>query len=99
MTVDNGANSMTPGNEALPVQRSQNVPQLCAADAQYFGQHILTGEALAVGIFTVLHGGQQVGPDGFGLGRLTAHSVHLILKIDTTYKGRTYCIGFGPAPQ
>lgn len=33
MAVDDGANSVAAGDEALPLQRGQNVPQLCAADA------------------------------------------------------------------
>ena len=73
MTVDNGANSMTPGNEALPVQRSQNVPQLCAADAQHFRQYAFPGKPVTMGILPHLHSGEQLRPDAFGLSWILTH--------------------------
>ena len=74
MAVDDGANSVAAGDEALPLQRGQNVPQLRAADSQLLCQDTLPGQALAAGVGTVLHVGKQLRADGLGLGRLTAQS-------------------------
>ncbi|MPN25494.1 hypothetical protein SDC9_172905 [bioreactor metagenome] len=64
---------MAAGDKALPLQRGQDVSQLSAADAEFFRQNALSGQAFAGGKLTVLHGGQQLNPDGFGLGWLVTH--------------------------
>ena len=77
MAVDNGSNAMPAGDEALPLQRGENIPQLRPADAQLFRQNTLSGKTLAGGIFAVLHVEKQLRADGFRLGRMVAHCVHL----------------------
>ena len=81
MAVDDGANSVAAGDEALPLQRGQDIPQLCAADAEPLRQNALPGQALAGGVFAAFHGGQQLGADRFGLRELTAHSGSPRVKI------------------
>ena len=86
VAVDDGAHAVAAGDEALPFQRCQDIPQLGTADPQGFRQDAFPGQALAGGEFAVLHGGQQLGADGLRLSRLTAHVIHLIKhKIGTTH--------------
>ena len=74
MTVDDGPHAVAPGNEALPVQGGQDIPQLRAADAQLFRKNALPWQAVAVGVFSHLHSGQQLGTDAFGLRGLWIHA-------------------------
>ena len=62
----------------LPLQGGQNVPQLRAADAQLLRQNAFPWETLAVRVGAVLHVGEELGTNGFGLGGLSAHTIHLI---------------------
>ena len=74
VAVDDGAHPVAAGDEPLPFQGGQDVPQLGAADAQLFRQNALPGQAFAGGVGTVLHVGKELGADRLGLCRLTAHS-------------------------
>ena len=61
---------MAAGDEALPLQGGQDVPQLRAADTQLLGKNALPGETAAVGVLSRLHGLQQIladGPGGIGV--------------------------------
>ena len=80
VTVDDGAHPVAAGNEALPLQGGQDIPQLGAADAQLDTEHALPGQALPVGVFAVAHSRQQLGADGLGMGDVTVvHSKHLVV--------------------
>ena len=81
MPVDDGADAVAAGDEALPLQGGQDIPQLGTADPQLFRQNALAGEPFTVGVFTVFHRGQQLGANGFGLSRLAAHFIHLVNEL------------------
>ena len=82
MAVDDGAHAVAAGDEALPLQGGQNVPQLGAADAQLHAENALPGQTLLLGVLAGTHGGQKLGADGLGMGCVSVHSMHLdIMKI------------------
>ena len=77
MAINDGAYTVAAGDEALTLQRGEDVTQLCTADAHLLRQDTFPRKTLTGSVFAVLHGGQQLGSNGFGLGRLTTHSTHL----------------------
>ena len=84
MAIDNGTDTMAPGNETLSLQRGENIAQLRAADTQFIRKDILPGQTVATGIFSVFHSRDKVGSNGLGLDRLIAHFLHLIRHLSAT---------------
>ena len=77
VAVDDGAHTVAAGDEPLSLQRGQDVPQLCTADAQLLCQDAFPGQTLAVGVLAAFHVPQQLGADGLGLGGMGTHGLHL----------------------